>query len=329
MVKPLWHDLLMIIKQFITCEGRYGFIFLFHLHLLMVFMGFELSMPHYLHRSLFKMAKRYKRNLANTSLFHLGLIKMIMVYELGLRRDCWDDFLNRNGFEESNPPQVDKPMVTETQLFPPVPYSVLLPKPLLDPPSKLPMAVTKQVEIDKPATKKPKAKTGANSKGKKNARLISRMVRNKPKPPAKSEPNVVSEDSDSEIERFLFDEYPYSEGLCDKPPYDFVKNLPPCLRDNPDFTGIEPPHGNLGESSKPSAAQPAAPPCDQCGLWLERYYLDVSMLQSRIHDLENQVAKLIGHNVKVQPNDKKQRTTGSILFKNVESATAIVNSKLA
>jgi hypothetical protein len=114
---------------------------------------------------------------------------------------------------------------------------------------------------------------------------------------------VVSEDSDSDIERFLAEEYPYSEGLCDKPPYDFVKNLPPCLQDNPDFPGIEPPHGTLGESSKPSTAQPVAPPCDQCGLWLERYYLDVPRLQSKIHDLENQVAKLTGQNAKVQPND--------------------------
>jgi hypothetical protein len=139
---------------------------------------------------------------------------------------------------------------------------------------------------------------------------------------------VVSEDSDSEIERFLANEYPYSKGLCDKPPYDFVKNLPPCLQDNPNFPGIELPSGTLGDSSKPSATQSAVPPCDQCGLWLERYYSDVPMLQSRIHDLENQVAKLTGHNAKMQPSDKKQRTTGSILFKNVESATAIVNSKL-
>jgi hypothetical protein len=329
MLKPRWYDLLMIIKQFITCEGRYGFVFLFHLRLLMVFMGFELSMPHYLHRSLFKMAKRYKRSQADTSLFHLGLIKMIVVYELGLRRDCWADFLSHNSFEESNPPQVDKPMVAETQPIPPVPCRVLLPKPLPDPPMNLPMAVTKQVEIAKPATKKTKDKTGANSEGKKNARLISRMARNKPKPPAKSEPIVVSEDSDSEIEHFLADEYPYSEGLCDKPPHDFVKNLPPCLRDDPNFPGIELPRGALGESSKPSTAQPVVPPCDQCGLWLERYYLDVPMLQSRIHDLENQVAKLTGHNAKMEPSDKKQRTTSSILFKNVESATAIVNSKLA
>jgi hypothetical protein len=327
MLKQHWHDLLMIIKQFVTCEGRYGFVFLFHLHLLMVFMGFELNVPHYLHRSLFKMAKRYKRSQADTSLFHLGLIKIILVYELGLRRDSWGDFLSHNGFEESNPPQVDKPMVTESKPTP-VPYSVLLPKPLPNPPTSLPMFVTKQVEIAKPTVNKPKAKANANAKGKKNSRLISRLERNSPKPSANSKPIVVSEDSDSEIERFLANEYPYSKGLCDKPPYDFVKNLPPCLQDNPNFPGIELSSGTLGDSSKPSATQSVVPPCDQCGLWLERYYSDVPMLQSRIHDLENQVAKLTGHNANMQPSDKKQRTTGSILFKNVESATTIVNSKL-
>jgi hypothetical protein len=328
MLKQRWHDLLMMIKQFVTCEGRYGFVFLFHLRLLMVFMGFKLNVPHYLHRSLFKMAKRYKRSQADTSLFHLGLPKIILVYELGLRRDSWGDFLSRNGFEESNPPQVDKPMMTESK-HTPVPYSVLLPKPLPDPPTSLPMSVVKQVEVAKPTVNRPKAKTDANSRGKKNARLISRMARNRPKTLPKSEPIVVSEDSDSEIERFLTEEYPYSEGLCDKPAYDFVKNLPPCLRDDPKFPGIELPRGTLGESSKPSATQSVVPPCDQCGLWLERYYLDVPRLRSRIHDLEDQVAKLTGHDAKMQPSDKKQRTTGSILFKNVESATTIVNSKLA
>jgi hypothetical protein len=318
MLKPRWYDLLMIIKQFVTCEGRYGFVFLFHLRLLMVFMGFELSMPHYLHRSLFKMAKKYKRSQADTSLFHVGLIKMIVVYELGLRRDSWHDFLNRNGFEELNPPQVDKPVVAEGKPTP-VPYSVLLPKPEPDSPLNSPMAVTK---VAKPITQKARAKT--NARNKKNARMISRMERNKSKPPAKTEPIVVSEDSDSSIERFLAE-----EGFCDdKPPYDFVDNLPPCLRDNPDFPGIKPPYETLGESSNPPSAQKVASPCDQCGLWLERYYLDVPKLQSKIHDLENQVAKLTGQNAKVQPNDKNQRTAGSILFKNVESATAIVNSKL-
>jgi hypothetical protein len=89
MLKPRWHNLLMILKQFVTCEGRYGSVFLFHLRLLMVFMGFELSLLHYLHRSLFKMAKKYKRSQADTSLFHVGLIKILVVYELGLCRDSW------------------------------------------------------------------------------------------------------------------------------------------------------------------------------------------------------------------------------------------------
>ena len=87
MLKPRWYDLLMILKKFITCEGTYGFVFLFHLCFLMVFMGFELSMLHYLHRSLFKMAKKYKRSQADTSLFHVELIKILVVYELGLRQD--------------------------------------------------------------------------------------------------------------------------------------------------------------------------------------------------------------------------------------------------
>jgi hypothetical protein len=327
LLKPRWYDLLMIIKCFVTCEGRYGFIFLFHLRLLMVFMGFELSMPYYLHQSLFKMAKRYKHSQADTSLFHVGLIKMVLVYELGLRRDSWHDFLSRNGFGESNPPQVDKPMVAESKPTP-VPYDVLLPRPKPESPTSLPKSVPKQTEVVKATTQKTRAKTGVNTRGKKNARLISRMARNKSKLPAKTEPIVVSEDSDSDIERFLSEEYPYSKGLCSTPPHDFVRNLPPCLRDNPDFPGIEPLHETLGESSKPPSVQPVAASCDQCGLWIERYYLDVPTLQSRIYELESQVAMLTGQNAKVQPSDKKKRTTGSVLFKNVESATAIINSKL-
>jgi hypothetical protein len=95
--------------------------------------------------------------------------------------------------------------------------------------------------------------------------------------------------------------------------------------------GIKMPCETPGDSSKPSPvpSQLATSPCDQCGLWLERYYLDVPMLQSRIHDLEDQVAKLTSQKAKMPSTDKKQRTTGSILFKNVESATAVVNSKLA
>jgi hypothetical protein len=166
---------------------------------------------------------------------------MIVVCHLGLRRDCWNDFLIRNNFEDSNPPQVDKPVVSEGKSAPPVPYNVLLPKPLPDSPIDLPNSVTKDVETVKPVAKRPKAKPTVNSKGKKNARLISRMARNKPRPPVNPDPIILSGDSDSEVERYLASEYPYSEGLCTKPSYDFVKNLPPCLQNDPNYPGIKMP----------------------------------------------------------------------------------------
>jgi hypothetical protein len=151
------------------------------------------------------------------------------------------------------------------------------------------------------------------------------MERNKSKPPVKTEPITIGDDSDSSIEHFLA-----REGFDnDEPPYDFVDNLPPCLQDNPYYPSIKSSFETRGETSKPSPAQKVTAPCDQCGLWLERYYLDIPKLQSKIQDLESQVARLAGRNDKGHPNDKNQLTTGSILFKNVESATAIVNSKLA
>ena len=161
--------------------------------------------------------------------------------------------------------------------------------------------------------------------------MISRMDRNKPKPSTESKPIVLSEDSDSYIEHFLASDYPYSHGLCPELPYDFVTNLPPYLRNNPGYPGIKLPHETLDHFPKPLPAltKPTQSPYDQCDSWLERYYIDVPLLQSKIQSLESQVAVLTSQRDQLQATDKKQKTTGSIVFKNVESATAVVNSKLS
>jgi hypothetical protein len=65
-LKPRWHNLVLILKQFITCEGRYGLVFLYHICLLMLFIGFDLNMSFYLLMSLYKMSKRYKRQNMNS-----------------------------------------------------------------------------------------------------------------------------------------------------------------------------------------------------------------------------------------------------------------------
>jgi hypothetical protein len=159
------------------------------------------------------MSKRFKREKADSSLFHHGLIKLINVYHLSLHGDNWRAFIARNGFDDTYPVQVDKPVVNETKVGPLVPFHVLLPspKPSADPNVELHDTMTKKVEaIKKPTRKNVKENPNVIAKGKKNARLISRMARNKPKPSVEQKPIVLSEDSDSEIEHFLASEYHYS-----------------------------------------------------------------------------------------------------------------------
>jgi hypothetical protein len=310
MLKPRWHDLLIVVKQFVTCEGRYGLVFLYHLRLLMNFMGYPLNMPFYFQRSLYKMAKRFKREKADSSLFHHGLIKLIVVHHLNLHDDSWQDFLSRNGFVDSDSVQIDKSMVSETKVGPPVPFHALLPspKPSISPDIDLPDVITDKVEaVKNPVSKKVKGNPTVDDKGKKNSRLISRLARNKSKPSVDQNPIVLSEDSDSDIERFLASEYPYSQGLCSETPYDFVSNLPPCLKNNPSYLGIKLPNETLDDLTKPSPtiSKPEQSLCNQCNVWLECYNTDIPLLQSKIKSLENQVTVLTSQRDKLQANDKK------------------------
>jgi hypothetical protein len=110
-----------------------------------------------------------------------------------------------------------------------------------------------------------------------------------------------------------------------------VSNLPPCLKDDPNFPGIKFHSGTPGnlKEAPPVMARPDQPPCTQCNSWLERYYTDFPLLQSKIKSLEERVTVLSKENHRLQAYDKKQKTTGSIIFRNVEAATAFVNSKLS
>jgi hypothetical protein len=283
-LKPRWHDLLVILKQFVTYEGRYGLVFLYHLWLLMNFMGYPLSMPHYLLHSLYKMSKRFKHEKVDSSLFHHGLIRLIVLHHLNLHDDNWQAFLSRNGFVDSESVQIDKSVVNETMVGPPVPFHILLPpsKPSVCPDINLPDIITDKTEaVKKPVSSRVKGNPTVDSKGKKNAQLISRLARNKPKPNDDQNPIVLSEDSDSDIERFLAGEYPYSHGLCSGKPYDYVSNFPPCLKNNPNYPGIrlhdETP-GGLHKTS-PVLSKPKQSSCIQCNVWIECYFTDVPLLQ--------------------------------------------------
>ena len=131
------------------------------------------------------MSKRFKREQADSSLLHHGLIRLIIVHHLSLHSDSWRYFIARNGFDDIDPVQIDKPVINEAKDGPPVPFHVLLssPKPLADPDVDLPDAITEKVEaIKNPVRKKVRGNPTVDGKGKRNAWLISRMARNKHKP---------------------------------------------------------------------------------------------------------------------------------------------------
>jgi hypothetical protein len=106
----------------------------------MNFMGYPLNMPFYFQHSLYKTSKRFKREKVDSSLFHHGLIRLIIVHHLSLHGDSWRAFIAQNGFDDTDLVQVDKPMISEVEAGPPMPFHVLLPSPktLVDPDTNLP-----------------------------------------------------------------------------------------------------------------------------------------------------------------------------------------------
>jgi hypothetical protein len=93
LLKVRWHGLLVVLKKIITCEGCYGLVFLYHVRLLMHFIGFSLNVSFYLLRNLYKMSKIYKKQNLDSSLFHHGLIKLLLVHLLKTLGDDWNGFL--------------------------------------------------------------------------------------------------------------------------------------------------------------------------------------------------------------------------------------------
>jgi hypothetical protein len=108
-----WQALLKMIQVYITCEGRYGRTMLYHFRLLLHFTGKKpLNMPFYLLKSLTKMASKVqaKPQKASSSLFHHGLIKLIVLEELNKRNKTWDYLLFWGEFgQEVHPKKKELP----------------------------------------------------------------------------------------------------------------------------------------------------------------------------------------------------------------------------
>ena len=98
--KKEWQLVLNVIHRYVTCEGPLSSAYVYHLRLMAVFLGFPINMPYYLVQSLTKMSSAMKKGPRNIShsLFHHGLVRMLIERELSKQNRSWDEFLESNGF---------------------------------------------------------------------------------------------------------------------------------------------------------------------------------------------------------------------------------------
>jgi hypothetical protein len=91
-IKPEYRNILVILNIFLTCEGRYSITFLYHLRLPLHFEGGpKMNFLYFLWMSLSKMSRgvRPVSKKVETSLYHHGIVKLLVVSELNKRGRIW------------------------------------------------------------------------------------------------------------------------------------------------------------------------------------------------------------------------------------------------
>ena len=84
-IRQEWHTALIFIHRYMTCEGRFSLIYIYHIIFLMHLNGdYPLNIPYFLLKILTKMSKRVQPLSTNAkrSLFHQVLIKTLVMSAL-------------------------------------------------------------------------------------------------------------------------------------------------------------------------------------------------------------------------------------------------------
>jgi hypothetical protein len=116
----------------------------------------------------------------------------------------------------------------------------------------------------------------------------------------------VHESSDSEIKKFLEEEDPTYHKSNTNHAYDFVGNMPPCLKQKKDFSGIkliQKPIVDSGSVLTHSHMSPQStvpdPRCEVCLFWVNRFYIYVPSIKEKIKTLIAQIASLTSENHRI------------------------------
>lgn len=101
-VKEHYALLLTCIQKYLTCEGRYNKVYSYHFKLLLHFTRkVSIDIPFYLFRSLSKMCDKVqlRKEDCETSLFHHGLIELLVLDGLQKIGRDWNSFIFMAGFQ--------------------------------------------------------------------------------------------------------------------------------------------------------------------------------------------------------------------------------------
>jgi hypothetical protein len=120
-IRPEWHTALIVIHRYITCEGRFSLVYIYHIRILMHLNGdYPLNLPYFLLKSLTKMSKRVQSLSTNakSSLFHQVLIKTLVMSSLRELQKPWSwlmQSLNPNTQSNKQKKGKGKKIVTQKQ----------------------------------------------------------------------------------------------------------------------------------------------------------------------------------------------------------------------
>ena len=118
--KTEWRELIGILKSYITCEGRFDLVFKYHISFLQhLNQQSKMNFPFFFLKSIQKISNRIKGHMDHThqSVFHNGLIKLIICTVLQKKSRSWDHFLFWSGFPNEQEDQVKKILMNEQSIF--------------------------------------------------------------------------------------------------------------------------------------------------------------------------------------------------------------------
>jgi len=107
-LKSKWRNVLLILQNFVTCEGQFLYMYFYHIRMMMHFLeDHQMNLPYFLLYSLKKMVTNVQKRIQfrENTMHHHGLIKILVEFHLRSIEDNWESFLVMNHFEERSPEQ--------------------------------------------------------------------------------------------------------------------------------------------------------------------------------------------------------------------------------